>query len=180
MDWYYFRQCTYVRNVHTRVESQEQLDYICISFSSCPIQSSPILFTFGIDIEVANLGLYLGKISAFGSSMKCVIVRHLREWKIKDQSMNRKELVWSVEQARAKNAKPQREIKMISCPTICSQQSFAAWWSRFTTTKLNQTNHPTEGSNTKRESDEGPKFHLRRKWLTIPIYKKSLFFLCRP
>ena len=78
MDRYHF-ECTYVENVDIRVEGQEKLDYIWMSLSCCPIQSSPILFTLGIDIEVTNLGLHLDKITAFGSSMKCVVVRHLRE-----------------------------------------------------------------------------------------------------
>ena len=70
MDRYHF-ECTYIFNVHIRVIGQEQLDYISFPFSSRPVQSSSIKFTLDIDVEVANLGLHLGKITIFDSCKEC-------------------------------------------------------------------------------------------------------------
>ena len=67
--------CTYVGNVHIRIEGQEQLDNICMSFSCRPTQSGLTLFALDINIEVMNKGLHLGKITRFGSCMKCVIIK---------------------------------------------------------------------------------------------------------
>ena len=78
MDKFQFYR-TYVGKVHVRVEGQKQLDYLCMSFFRRFGQSSPFIFTLGIDVEVTDLGLYLDKITPFDSSVKCVIVRHLRK-----------------------------------------------------------------------------------------------------
>ena len=74
------------------MKGQKQLDNTYFPFLCRPTQSSLILVTLGIDIEVMNKGLHLCKITRFGSCMKCIIARH--SWLFQNQSMTPNRVGW--------------------------------------------------------------------------------------
>ena len=65
--WY-----TYVVKAQSCVVDYQQFGYVFVSSDYRPMQSCPAIAILGIDINVTNLGSHIGKITLFGSSMKCV------------------------------------------------------------------------------------------------------------